>query len=165
MNTVNLPQHNLQQTPEVVLLGPVPQPLPLAQATLAAGFPSPATDYLEGHLDLNDYLIGHYKAATFLFTVKGASMQGAGILNGDKVIVNRALTAQHGHIVVAILDQEFTLKFLYQKNNRLELHPANPNFQPIVIGPHQELQIWGVVTGVVRRCSYPYSYPLATSTV
>lgn len=155
MNTVYWPHHNLQPNPEPVPHATVPQPLPLAQSALAAGFPSPATDYLEGHLDLNDYLIGHYKAATFLFTVKGASMQGVGIFHGDKVIVNRALTAQHGHIVVAVVDQEFTLKLLYQKNNRIELHPANSNFPTIVIDPDQELQVWGVVTGVVRRFHYP----------
>ncbi len=155
MNTVVLPIHNLQQTPEVLFLEAEPMPLPLAQSSLPAGFPSPATNYLERHLDLNEYLIGHYKAATFLFSVKGDSMQEAGILNNDKVIVNRALPPQHGHIVVAVLNQEFTLKILYQKNGRLELHPANKSYQPLIIHKGLELQIWGVVTGVVRRCQYP----------
>lgn len=131
VSTVILPSHNLQQTIEPLFLEA--EPLPLAQSSLPAGFPSPATNYLEAHLDLNEYLIGHYKAATFLFSVKGDSMQEAGILNNDKVIVNRALPPQHAHIVVAVLNQEFTLKILYQKNGRLELHSANKRFQPIII--------------------------------
>ena len=128
----------------------MPLLLPLAAHRVPAGFPSPATDYLEDGLDLNDYLVQH-PAATFLFSVQGHSMQGAGILDGDKVVVDRAVDARHGHIVVAAVDGEFTLKRLYQRHNRLELHPDNPDFQPIRLTPGQQLEIWGVVVGAVRR--------------
>ena len=128
----------------------MPLLLPLAAHRVAAGFPSPATDYLEDGLDLNDYLVQH-PAATFLFSVQGHSMQGAGILDGDKVVVDRAVDARHGHIVVATVDGEFTLKRLYQRHNRVELHPENPAFPPIQFTGSTQLQIWGVVVGVVRR--------------
>ena len=128
----------------------MPLLLPLAAHRVPAGFPSPATDYLEDGLDLNAYLVQH-PAATFLFSVQGHSMQGAGILDGDKVVVDRAVDARHGHIVVATVDGEFTLKRLYQRHNRVELHPENPAFPPIQFTGSTQLQIWGVVEGVVRR--------------
>ena len=128
----------------------MPLLLPLAAHRVPAGFPSPATDYLEDGLDLNAYLVQH-PAATFLFSVQGHSMQGAGILEGDKVVVDRSVQARHGHIVVAVVDGEFTLKRLYQRHNRLELHPDNPDFQPIRLTPGKQLEIWGVVVGTVRR--------------
>ena len=123
---------------------------PLAAHRVPAGFPSPATDYAEDGLDLNGYLVQH-PAATFLFSVQGHSMQGAGILDGDKVVVDRSVQARHGHIVIAVVDGEFTLKRLYQRHNRLELHPDNPDFQPIRLTPGKQLEIWGVVVGTVRR--------------
>ena len=128
----------------------MPLLLPLAAHRVPAGFPSPATDYLEDGLDLNAYLVQH-PAATFLFSVQGHSMQGAGILDGDKVVVDRAVDARHGHIVVATVDGEFTLKRLYQRHNRVELHPENSAFPPIQFTGSTQLQIWGVVVGVVRR--------------
>ena len=128
----------------------MPLLLPLAAHRVPAGCPSPATDYLEDGLDLNAYLVQH-PAATFLFSVQGHSMQGAGILDGDKVVVDRAVDARHGHIVVATVDGEFTLKRLYQRHNRVELHPENPAFPPIQFTGSTQLQIWGVVVGVVRR--------------
>jgi len=128
----------------------MPLHLPLAAHRVPAGFPSPATDYAEDGLDLNGYLVQH-PAATFLFSVQGHSMQGAGILDGDKVVVDRSVQARHGHIVIAVVDSEFTLKRLYQRHNRLELHPDNPDFQPIRLTPGKQLEIWGVVVGTVRR--------------
>ena len=128
----------------------MPLLLPLAAHRVPAGFPSPPPDYLEDGLDLNAYLVQH-PAATFLFSVQGHSMQGAGILDGDKVVVDRAVDARHGHIVVAAVDGEFTLKRLYQRHNRVELHPENPAFHPIQFTGGKQLQIWGVVVGVVRR--------------
>ena len=117
---------------------------------VAAGFPSPAADYLEEGLDLNQYLVQH-PTASFLFQVQGQSMQGAGILDGDKVVVDRSVTPRHGHIVVAALDGEFTLKRLHQRQQQLELHPDNPAFSVIRPGPEQQLAIWGVVVALVRR--------------
>ena len=128
----------------------MPLHLPLAAHRVPAGFPSPATDYAEDGLDLNGYLVQH-PAATFLFSVQGHSMQGAGILDGDKVVVDRSVQARHGLIVIAVVDGEFTLKRVYQRHNRLELHPDNPDFQPIRLTPGKQLEIWGVVVGTVRR--------------
>ncbi|MDR1850225.1 MAG: translesion error-prone DNA polymerase V autoproteolytic subunit [Zoogloeaceae bacterium] len=117
---------------------------------IAAGFPSPAGDYTEEGLDINRYLV-HKPAATFIFTVRGDSMRGAGILDGDKVIVDKSRAARHGSIVVAVVDGEFTLKRFYQKEGRVELHPENPAFPPLTFKEGSELVIWGVVTGLVRR--------------
>ena len=128
----------------------MPLHLPLAAHRVPSVFPSPATDYAEDGLDLNCYLVQH-PAATFLFSVQGHSMQGAGILDGDKVVVDRSVPARHGHIVIAVVDGEFTLKRLYQRHNRLELHTDNHDFQPIRLTPGKQLEIWGVVVGTVRR--------------
>jgi len=117
---------------------------------IAAGFPSPASDYLEPGLDLNEYLVPN-KAASFLFTVTGESMVGAGIMDGDKVVVDRSLTPVHGKIVIAVVNAEYTLKRLFHFNGRLELRSENPAYAPIRIGEGSELEIWGVVVGVVRR--------------
>ena len=117
---------------------------------ISAGFPSPAQDYIQDSLDFNDYLVAH-KAATFVFTVKGDSMQGVGILDGDKVVVDRSISYQHNHIVIAVIDGEYTLKRLYCHAGRVELHPENIKYKSIVLIEGQELIIWGVVVGVVRK--------------
>ncbi len=123
---------------------------PLISFKLPAGFPSPATDYLEDGLDLNAFLVQH-KEASFIFQVKGQSMQLAGILDGDKVIVDKSLQARHGDIVVAVVDGDFTIKRLFMRGQRIELHPENPSYRPILFTDGQELKIWGVVVGSVRR--------------
>lgn len=117
---------------------------------IAAGFPSPASDYMEPGLDLNDYLVPN-KASSFLFTVAGDSMAGAGIMDGDKVIVDRSVNPVHGKIVIAVVNAEYTLKRLFHFNGRLELRSENRAYSPIPIVEGCELEIWGVVVGVVRR--------------
>jgi DNA polymerase V len=112
-----------------VAMEPAARELRLLSHRISAGFPSPAADYLEEGLDLNDYLIRN-KPATFLFTVKGDSMIGASIEEGDKVIVDRALTPKHGDIVVAVIDDEYTLKRLYNHMGRIELHPETQPTAP-----------------------------------
>jgi DNA polymerase V len=124
--------------------------LPLFQSKIQAGFPSPASDYMEDGLDLNDYLVQH-KAASFLFHVQGDSMRNAGIVNGDKVVVDRSLPPQHNRIVIAVVDGEYTIKRLFLKPGRIELRSENPAYPPIVIAGEVELEVWGVVVGVVRR--------------
>ena len=119
---------------------------------ISAGFPSPAADYAEQGLDLNRYLVQN-KPATFMFTVKGDSMMGAGICDGDKVVVDKALKPKHKDIVVAVVDSEYTIKRLYQLRGRIELQPENPSFDPITFDEGSKLQIWGVVVGVVRKYS------------
>lgn len=129
---------------------PVNLELPLLGHRISAGFPSPAADYAEDGLDLNEYLVRN-KPATFMFTVKGDSMIGASIEEGDKVIVDRSLTPRHDDIVVAVVDGEYTIKRLYQQQGRLELRPENPAYSPIVLAEGTELLVWGVVVGVARR--------------
>jgi DNA polymerase V len=126
------------------------QPRPLFSAAVPAGFPSPADDYVEGQLDLNEHFIAH-PSATFFVRVTGESMRGAGIFEGDILIVDRALTAVHGSIVIAVVDNELTVKRLYKQQGRVELHPENPAFPPIKLQDGMELTIWGVVCGVTRK--------------
>ena len=127
--------------------------LTLLSHRISAGFPSPAADYVEESLDLNQYLVQN-KPATFMFTVSGDSMIGAGICDGDKVVVDKALKPKHKDIVVAVVDSEYTIKRLYQVRGRIELQPENPNYAPITFNEGSELQIWGVVVGVVRKYSH-----------
>lgn len=124
--------------------------LPFYLHRIPAGFPSPADDYLETGLDLNGLLVRN-PAATFMVRVSGDSMIGVGIHDGDILVVDRSETAVHGKIVVAALDGEMTVKRLHLKGGRCRLVPENKDFQPIQVGTEQDLQVWGVVVGVVRR--------------
>lgn len=123
--------------------------LPIFLGRLPAGFPSPADDYLEGTLDLNRHLIKH-PAATFFVRVTGDSMIGVGIHSGDLLVVDRSLEATDGHVIVATLDGELTVKRLSKQGQTIRLLPANPNYQPIEIQPQQDFEIWGVVTNVIH---------------
>ena len=144
----------LLQVPEIVEQNPGASEIRLLAHRMSAGFPSPAADYAEDGLDLNDYLIRN-KPATFMFTVRGDSMIGASIEEGDKVIVDRALTPKSRDIIVAVVDGEYTIKRLYKYRGRVELRPENPNYPPIILAEGAELQTWGVVVGVVRRYTSP----------
>jgi DNA polymerase V len=124
--------------------------LPFYLHRIPAGFPSPADDYLESGLDLNGLLVRN-PAATFMVRVSGDSMIDVGIHDGDILVVDRSETAAHGKIVVAALDGEMTVKRLHLKGGRCRLVPENKAFQPIQVGTEQDLQVWGVVVGVVRR--------------
>lgn len=124
--------------------------LPLLLQKIPAGFTSPAVDCAEDSLDINAYLIRH-RAASFYFSVEGNSMNGAGILDGDKVLVDRSVEPRHGHVVVAVINHEYTLKRLYRRGSVLELHAENPAYPPIRLKYGEEMQVWGVVVGVVRK--------------
>ncbi len=124
-------------------------PLPVFLGRLPAGFPSPADDYIEGRLDLNRHLIKH-PAATFYVRVTGDSMTGAGIHSGDLLIVDRSLEPSDGHVVVAVLDGDLTVKRLQKRNGSLRLLSENPNYQPIEVTEQQTIEIWGVVTSVIH---------------
>jgi DNA polymerase V len=124
--------------------------LPMAAGTIRAGFPSPADDFSVKRLDLNELLITH-PAATFFWEVGGLSMLGAGIHDGDILVVNRALAAQHMDVVVAEVDGDFTVKFLYKRNGKVKLIAADPTFPEIAFKDGQTLSICGVVTSVVKR--------------
>lgn len=120
--------------------------LPVVGGRVAAGFPSPADDFIDGALDLND-LIAH-PAASFVVRVAGDSMAGAGIHDGDLLIVDRSREARPGHIVVAALAGEMTVKRLEKRRGLWWLIPANPDFQAVALPPDGE--IWGVVTHTIK---------------
>lgn len=129
---------------------PPPLKIPLFGHTVRAGFPSPADDYVAETLDLNEHLI-HRKEATFFVQASGESMIGAGIHDGDILIVDRSITPTNGRIVIATVDGEFTVKRLEKNPASVRLLPENPDFQPIEFKSEQELQIWGVVTSVIHQ--------------
>lgn len=120
---------------------------PLYATRVPAGFPSPADDYLDRSLDLNEYLIKH-PAATFYCRVSGSSMEGAGIYDGDLLIVDRSLEPKQGSVVVAALDGELTCKVL--DLDRRQLLSCNPDYPAINISEAMDLIIEGVVAYSVR---------------
>jgi DNA polymerase V len=129
---------------------PVPCLLPLLLHRIPAGFPSPADEYAESALDLNTYLVRN-KTATFFFRVIGDSMTGANIHDGDLLVVDRSIEPRHGHIVLAVINNEYTVKRLHRVNGLIELHADNPAYSPLRFQENDEVQIWGVVTGAVSR--------------
>lgn len=124
--------------------------LPLAGTGIAAGFPSPAEDYEEVTLDLNKALIKH-PAATFYARAKGTSMTGAGILDGDLLVIDKALNPKEGDIAVCFIDGEFTVKRIARTDGELCLMPANERFKPIRITEANDFTVWGIVTYVIHK--------------
>ncbi len=123
---------------------------PSFTSSVSAGFPSPADDYVEKNLDLNEMMINH-PAATFYVRVEGDSMQDAGIQSGDLLVVDRSLEAVDGKIVVAILNGEFTVKRIEIRGNRVRLLPENVLYSPIEISADSDFQVWGIVTYVIHK--------------
>ncbi len=123
--------------------------LPLYLASIAAGFPSPADDFLDKKLDLNEHLIRH-PAATFFVRVQGNSMIQAGIHSGDVLIVDRALEPADRKIVVAVVNGELTVKRLRRKKDRTFLAAENPEYRDLEITPEMDFDIWGVVVHVIH---------------
>lgn len=128
---------------------PLPFSRPLALCSVAAGFPSPAQDYVDNALDLNEHLVRN-KTATFFFRVTGDSMRGDNINDGDLLVVDRSISPKHGHIVVATVNGDFTVKKLFRRAGIVELRPANPAYQAIRFNEGEELLVWGVVTSAVH---------------
>lgn len=124
--------------------------LPLYSHKVVAGFPSPADDYIEERLDLNEKLIRN-KEATFLLVVQGDSMQDIGIKDGDTLIVDRSLEPKDGKIVIAALDGELTVKRLSIKSTGTWLVPENDNYPPILVREESDIVIWGVVTATISQ--------------
>lgn len=124
--------------------------LPLFLSSVAAGFPSPADDYLDSDLDLNKFLISH-PAATFFVRVSGESMIDANIHPGDVLIVDRALEPSHRAIVVAVINGEFTVKRVVRKGKKIFLVPENRVFPLMEVTEDEDFQVWGVVTYVIHR--------------
>ncbi|MGL1863039.1 MAG: translesion error-prone DNA polymerase V autoproteolytic subunit [Pseudodesulfovibrio sp.] len=123
--------------------------LPLAGESIAAGFPSPAEDYLEKTLDLNEHLAPRPEA-TFFVRVSGDSMIGAGIHHNDLLVVDRSITPKSGNVIIAYIDGEFTVKRLKKTEEGMELVPENPDYVPIIITADSDLQVWGVVRHVIH---------------
>ena len=123
--------------------------LPLAVSSVSAGFPSPADDYLEGTLDLNQHLIKH-PAATFFVRVTGDSMIDAGIHDGDLLLVDRSLEMVDGKVVIAIINAELLVKRVRKVGERLFLLPENQAYQPIEVQEEMDFELWGVVTHVIH---------------
>jgi len=124
--------------------------LPLYLSTVQAGFPSPAEDYIDKKLDLNEQLVRH-PAATFFVRVDGDSMRDAGVTSGDILVVDRAVEPRDGHIVIAALDGELTVKRLRRKNGQVLLVPENSDYAPVTVGPEASFEVWGVVTYIIHK--------------
>ena len=119
--------------------------IPLLVNSVSAGFPSPADDYTEQNIDLNEHLIRN-PFSTFFLRVQGYSMVDSGIQDQDLIIVDKSLIAKTGDIVIAMVDGSFTIKRLDKKNNELYLKSENHNYPDINFKNHVDIQIWGVVT-------------------
>ncbi|MBK3780114.1 translesion error-prone DNA polymerase V autoproteolytic subunit [Paraburkholderia aspalathi] len=132
-----------------VRLPNVPRELTVIDARIPAGQPMPALDQSGRRMDLNDVLIFNPET-TFLFEVEGDSMKNEHIYHGDRLVVDRSIRALHGHIVLACIDGEFTVKKLHLGSQVL-LMPANPHYRPIVMREGQEMSVWGVVTWNLRQ--------------
>ncbi len=124
--------------------------IPLYENSVPAGFPSPAEDFMDLDLNLQEYLVQH-PSATFCVRVTGDSMIKAGISSGDVMIVDRSLEVKDGNIVLAVLDGEFTVKRIKKIENELSLIPENNSFKPIVITQEMDFRVWGVVTHVIHQ--------------
>ena len=118
--------------------------IPLLNDSVSAGFPSPADDYTEENIDLNEHLISN-PFSTFFLRVKGDSMVNAGIKDKDLILEDKSLIAKPGNIVIAMIDGEFTIKRLSIKNDELYLKAENHNYPDFSFKNHIDVQIWGVV--------------------
>lgn len=138
---------------------PVSTPMPVSDAQtllfciknkVNAGFPSPAEDLGAQRIDLTKVLIKHPQA-TYLLKASGHSMVEAGIFDKDILVVDRAVKPRHNHIVVAVVDGDFTVKRLYQRAGQIKLKAANPTFADITPKDGQEIVVWGVVTATIKQ--------------
>ena len=123
---------------------------PLMAAPAVCGFPSPAEQYVESPLDLNELLVKK-AAATFFVRAAGHSMAGAGIRSGDILVVDRSLEVTDGAIVIAAVDNEFTVKYFRKTPSGVSLEPANAAFKSIHFSEGMELRIFGVVTACIHQ--------------
>lgn len=146
-------QHEaLDNVVELSQLEPAGDKMALALYTskVAAGFPAPVDEHVELRLSPNSYLVKN-EDATFCVRVKGDSMIDAGIFDNDVLVVDRSRVAQIGDIVLAVLDSEFTVKTLGRSKSGPRLIPANSNFPVIEVMAGQSFEVWGVVTGSMRK--------------
>lgn len=123
--------------------------LPFILCPLKAGFPSPADDFLDREIDLNEHLIKD-KEATVLARISGDSMMPT-LMDGDTIVVDKSISPSHNDVVVAVVDGEFTVKRLLKNGRKVELHPDNPKYEPIDLEEGIGFWCWGVVTYVIRK--------------
>ena len=123
--------------------------LPLFLSRISAGFPSPADDFLDQSLDLNEHLIKN-PSATFYVKAAGDSMERAGIFEGDLIVIDRSKSPTHNSIVMAVVSGEFIIKRLLLLNGKIILSPENPKYKPIEIKDGMDFEIWGVATNVIH---------------
>ena len=121
----------------------------LVEEGVSAGFPSPANDFKDVRISLDEELIKN-KEATFYARVSGDSMQDAGLSDGDLIVIDRALNAENNKICVCFLDGDFTVKRVVKKGEKLFLKPENKDYKEIEINNENELIIWGVITYVIK---------------
>lgn len=124
--------------------------VPLFASRPAAGFPAPGDDLIEKALDINDLVVKH-PASTFFVRVEGDSMEGAGIFSGDVLVVDRAVEATEGKIVVAAVYGELVVKRLGKNQGMLALFSENAEYAPIIVSESEDVFVWGVVVGSVRQ--------------
>jgi len=123
---------------------------PLYLSPVAAGFPSPAEDYLDRRLDLHNHLVRNH-AATFFLRASGDSMIKAGIMDDDLLVVDRSITPGNGSVVIAAVEGELTVKYLAKKKGRVLLVPANDEYPELDITEQEDAVIWGVVTYAIHK--------------
>ena len=123
--------------------------LPLFQTRVAAGFPSPADDFIETSLNLHTHLVKH-PAATFFVRASGDSMIETGIFDGDLLVVDRSLEVINDKVIIAAIDGQLTVKRFLKKRGKIFLIPENKKYQPIEVYPNNNFEVWGVVTHVIH---------------
>ena len=124
--------------------------LPVVCGSVAAGFPSPADDYIDGSMDLNEHLIAH-PAATFFVRASGNSMINAGIHDGDLLIVDRAIQPADGSIAIVAIDGELTVKRIAKRGGDLYLAAENSDYPDILVSAEADLHVWGICRHVIHR--------------
>ena len=124
--------------------------VPLVNDKVVAGFPSPAIGYEEEPLNINDLIITN-QSATFYIRVTGNSMIDSNINEGDILVVDKSIEPKHGHIVIAVINGEFTVKTLYFKDGLVKLVPSNATYPEITLTGESELNIWGVVSYAIKK--------------
>ena len=122
----------------------------LAEEGISAGFPSPADDFKEIRISLDKELVKN-KEATFYARVDGDSMVGAGLEDGDLLVIDRSLSPENGKIAICLVDGDFTVKRIKKEKNKLYLMPENKKYEPIELKEENELIIWGVVEYVIKK--------------
>ena len=144
--TNTITAHNIQSLQHSTSL----QEIPFFSCRIAAGFASPADDHLDNHIDLNKLMVPR-PAATFMLKVEGDSMIGAGIFDGDLLVIDKSATAKNGSVVIAVVHGELTVKRLRRDAEGVWLVPENPEFKAIRIIDENDLVIWGCVTHAIHN--------------